>query len=71
MQKEINGYLVNYQYYSYEYNLYDGSVVGYKTYYAWVRLNETDVFELCLNDYTNSVEDDILDGCFEAVLPIE
>lgn len=67
MQKEINGYLVYYQYCSYDYDF----MTGYKTYYAWVRLDEEYVFELYLDDYTNSVEDDILDGCFQAVLPIK
>ena len=67
MQKEINGYQVYYQYCSYDYDF----MIGYKTYYAWVRLDEEYVFELYLDDYTNSVEDDILDGCFQAVLPIK
>lgn len=67
MQKEINGYQVYYQYCSYDYTY----MTGYKTYYAWVRLDEEYVFELYLDDYTNSVEDEILDGCFQAVLPIE
>lgn len=72
MQKEINGYQVYYQYCSYDYCTYDNAVMlGCKTYYAWVRLDEEYVFELYLDDYTVSVEDDILDGCFQAVLPIK
>lgn len=67
MQKEINGYQVYYQYCSYDYTF----MTGCKSYYAWVRLDEEYVFEVYLDDYTNSVEDDILDGCFQAVLPVQ
>lgn len=67
IQKEINGYQVYYQYCSYD----NMTMPGFKTYYAWVRLDKDYVFELYLDDYTNSVEDSILDGCFQAVLPIK
>jgi len=67
MQKEINGYPVYYQYCSYDYSY----ATGCKIYYAWIYLDEENVFQLHLIDFTNTVEDDILDGCFQSVLPVQ
>lgn len=67
MQKEINSYQVYYQYCSYDYS-FD---TGCKIYYAWVRLDKENVLELYVTDFTNSVEDTVLDECFQFVLPIQ
>lgn len=70
LQKEINGYLVYYQYCSYDVSTMTGSNTYYE-YYAWVRLDENYVFELYIDDYSNSINKDILDGCFQSVLPVQ
>jgi len=67
MQKKINGYQVYYQFCSYEL-LYDENC---KYCVAWVRLDKEKVFQIYLSDYTNSVDDDILEEIFQINLPVQ
>lgn len=66
-KKTINGYEVYCLSYSYEYG---EGLGGLKVYEACVPLDEEYSFRVSVEDYTMSTGEEVLENCFESILPV-